>query len=100
MEYERCSPSTPTIVIAVAMLLLILVVYFLLMKREHAGDRVDQVITALNVTQQEKGTIVDFKGYLKDQSFSPLKYMHLTDLYRQGKVTKESVSKVLSDANL
>ena len=100
MEYERCDGGAPSIIFAVALIAIILVVYFIMMRKENASDRVDQVIYALNETQKETGTIVDFKGRLGDKSFSALKYMHLTDLYRQGKVNKESVSKILADNSL
>lgn len=100
MEYERCDSCTSSVIFAAVVIAIILVVYFIMMRKENASDRVDQVIGALNETQKEKGTIVDFKGRLGDKSFSALKYMHLTDLYRQDKVTKESVSKILADNSL
>lgn len=99
MEYERCESGSLIVMTATVAMIVILVMYFMMIK-EGANDRVDQVISALEATQKSSGTIVDFRDNLKDSRFSALKYIHLTDLYRQGKATRESVAKILADANL
>lgn len=101
MEYENCSGSktTPVIIGGVVLLLLILVfIYFRPLERMENNP--DKIITALNVTMKTGGTIVDFKRSIADPSFPPTKYIHLADMYRKGKITPASVSKVLADPNI
>ena len=94
-------PGVPNLILAIiAAVLIILIVQMALRPVEKYGDRTDEIITALDVTMKEQGTIVDFKKAIGDPSFSPVKYIHLADLYRQGKATKEAVAKVLADNSL
>lgn len=111
MEYENCGggtagstgDNTAKIVIAtlaIIILIVIMTVSYVTFRKEKLDDRSDEILLAMDVTMKEKGTIIDFKRTIKDSSFSPIKYMHLTDLYRQGKLTKSEVARILSDANL
>ena len=108
MEYDNCGPTEPTLFglssttigAIILILVLLLIIYFARPKGEHYGDRVDEIMTALDVTMKEKGTIVDFKRAIREPSFSPVKYIHLADLHRQGKITKEAVAKILEDKSL
>jgi hypothetical protein len=103
MEYEHCEGSreiiTPVAILAFALVLL-LIYFFFLGGKERFTDRTDEIIAALDVTMKQNGTIVDFKNSINDPKFSPLKYIHLADLYRQGKADRAAVEKVLSDPNL
>lgn len=109
MEYENCENpertlfglSSTAIGAFIIALILILIIYVgWSPATEKYTDRTDEVMTALDVTMKEKGTIMDFKRAIKDSSFSPIKYIHLADLHRQGKITKEAVAKILDDSSL
>jgi hypothetical protein len=107
MEYENCPKESSMfglsdrVVGAVVILLVLLVLWYVFMQpREKFEDRADEIMTALDNTMKEKGNIVDFKRTIQDPKFSPTKYIYLADLYRQGKLTKESVNKALDDASI
>lgn len=107
MEYENCSTESSLLglsnraVGALVILLVMLILWYVLAQpREKFGDRADEIMTAMDNTMKEKGTIVDFKRVIQDPKFSPTKYIYLADLYRQGKLTKEAVNKALDDASI
>lgn len=108
MEYENCGTGEKTLfglsssAVGLLLVLIIIIIGTMLMrgKSEHFGDRNDEIMTAMDVTMKEKGTIMDFKKALNDPKFPPTKYIHLADMYRQGKLTKEAVAKVMSDASI
>jgi hypothetical protein len=103
MEYENCNSRGEFplgFAVAVAVLVLLVYYYVFTMREGMDSGNNDDIMTALDVTMKEKGTIVDFKKTIGDPSFSPTKYIYLADLYRGGKLTKDAVAKVMSDSSI
>jgi hypothetical protein len=111
MEYENCLEndnhystifglSREWIGALIILLVVVLIVYVASIKREKFTDRADEIKMALENTLKTEGNIVDFKRAIQDPKFSPTKYIYLTDLYRRGLLTKDSVNKALDDAGI
>jgi hypothetical protein len=108
MEYENCAAgektlfglTSPTVGLIIVMIIVLIAVISMRGKSEHFGDRNEEILAAVEVTIKEKGTIMDFKNAVKDPKFPPTKYIHLADKYRQGKLTKDEVAKIMSDASI
>lgn len=103
MEYENCPGGSsiarwwPVIAMAFILAVLIIIIVTMPVKTEKFGDREDEIMTALAITIKQGGTIMDFKTALKDPKFSPTKYIHLADKYRQNALTKADVTKIMND---
>lgn len=102
MEYENCKSADSIVapILLGVVILVLLIILYMSRTTEKFTDRADEIMTALDVTLKESGNIIDFKRAVKDPKFSPTKYIHLTDLYRRGALTKEAVNKVLDDASI
>jgi hypothetical protein len=91
---------TQAAVVATIIVLLIIIYYVVWRRPERMENNADKILTTIDVVMKEGGTIVDFKRYLGDPSFSPTKYIHLADLHRGGKLTKSAIERVLGDATI
>lgn len=108
MEYENCAAgertlfglTSPTVGLLVVLIIVLIAIMAMRGKSEHFGDRNDEILAAVEVTIKENGTIMDFKNAIKDPKFPPTKYIHIADKYRQGKLTKDEVAKIMNDATI
>lgn len=81
----------------VAVIVVIIVIIIIMSRREgYTGSRTKDVIEALSSTAKIQGKISDFRDFLGDRKFSPVTFIKLMDLQRNGTVNFDTVDRILN----